>query len=87
MSLHVNLYGATIRRAEKALQACFRYFRSPLTLKGIFVLTVETKTPILSLLWSTLYELQLRLGTDRPHGTRGMRVQHETHEKSTSPVE
>lgn len=30
-----------------------------LTLKGIFVLTVETNTPILSRLWSTLYELQL----------------------------
>lgn len=38
------------------------------TLKGILVLTVETKTPILSLLWSTLYELQLSSGT--PENTR-----------------
>lgn len=36
-----------------------------LTLNGIFVLTVETNTPILSRLWSTLYELQLGGRTGR----------------------
>lgn len=60
----------------------FRSLATAGTLKGIWVLTVETNTPILSLLWSTLYELQLKRKHPQPTRQKQANVERKSHDNT-----